>query len=129
MARTPGSTNDAPPPVGPFSQSARVGAVVWASGQGGFDPQTGELVGDDVASQTRQTLRNVEAVLRAAGATPDDVVRVGVYLATRDDFAEMNGVYAEYWGDAVPPARTTVAVELPLPGMTVEIDAMAVLDR
>lgn len=129
MPRTAGSTDDAPPPVGPFSQSVRVGAVVWASGQGGFDPETGDLVGDDVMSQTRQSLRNVEAVLRAAAATPDDVVRVGVYLATADDFAQMNAVYAAYWGDVAPPARTTVAVELPLPGMRVEIDAMAVLDR
>lgn len=129
MPRILGFSDEAPTPVGPFSHSARVGSVVWASGQGGFDPATGNLVGSDVASQTRQALRNLEAVLRAAGANLDDVVHVGVYLTTRDDFMEMNQVYAQYWGDVVPPARTTVAVELPLPGMRVEIDAMAVLDR
>jgi 2-iminobutanoate/2-iminopropanoate deaminase len=127
VARIAGSTDGAPAPVGAFSQSARVGSVVWASGQGGFDPRTGELVGDDVGPQTRQSLRNVEAVLKAAGATLEDVVRVGVFITTPEDFTAMNEVYAQFWGDVVPPARTTITVGLPLPGMRVEIDAMAVV--
>jgi 2-iminobutanoate/2-iminopropanoate deaminase len=125
MPRQPGHTDQAPPPAGAYSQSVRVGAVVWASGQGGFDPATGDLVGDDVASQTRQTLANVKAVLEASGATLDDVIRVGVFITTPDDFAAMNEVYAEFWGDP-PPARTTVSVGLP-GNMKVEIDAMAVV--
>ena len=101
--------------------------MVWAAGQGGFDPQTGDLVGDDVASQTRQTLENLRAVLEASDATLDDVIRVGVFLTTPDDFAAMNEVYAGFWGEGAPPARTTVSVGLP-GRMKVEIDAMAVLD-
>jgi reactive intermediate/imine deaminase len=126
MPRQPGFTDQAPPPAGAYSQSVRVGGVVWASGQGGFDPATGELVGDDVGAQTRQTLANLEAVLAASGASLDDVIRVGVFITTPDDFAAMNEVYAEFWGDP-PPARTTVSVGLP-GNMKVEIDAMAVVE-
>jgi 2-iminobutanoate/2-iminopropanoate deaminase len=126
MPRQVATTDQAPPPAGAYSQSARAGQVVWAAGQGGFDPVTGDLAGDDVAAQTRQTLLNLQAVLAASGATLDDVVRVGVFITTPDDFAAMNEVYAEFWGDE-PPARTTVSVGLP-GKMKVEIDALAVVD-
>lgn len=127
MARIAGATDQAPAPAGAYCQSVRAGAIVWASGQGGFDPGSGELVGEDVSSQTRQTLENLREVLEASGATLDDVVRVGVFITTPDDFAAMNEAYDAFWGDA-PPARTTVSVRLP-GRMLVEIDAMAVLER
>lgn len=126
MPRTAGSTDQAPAPAGAYSQSVRSGPVIWAAGQGGFDPRTGDIVGPDVAAQTRQALRNVAAVLAAGGASLDDVVRVGVFLTDADDFTEMNEAYREFFRDP-PPARTTVIVGL-YGAMKVEIDAMAVVE-
>jgi 2-iminobutanoate/2-iminopropanoate deaminase len=125
MSRIGGRTDDAPKPVGPYSQSARIGAVVAAAGQGGFDPVTGELVGDGVAEQTRRALKNVAAVLAANGATLEDVIRTGVFLTDTDDFEAMNEVYRTMFSEPYP-ARTTVYVGLPA-GMKIEIDAIAVL--
>ncbi|MGH2787791.1 MAG: Rid family detoxifying hydrolase [Actinomycetota bacterium] len=124
MSRIGGRTDDAPKPVGPYSQSARIGAVVAAAGQGGFDPVTGELVGDGVAEQTRRALKNVAAVLAANGATLEDVIRTGVFLTDTDDFEAMNEVYRTMFSEPYP-ARTTY-VGLPA-GMKIEIDAIAVL--
>jgi 2-iminobutanoate/2-iminopropanoate deaminase len=123
--REAGVTPDAPAPIGPYSQSVRIGRLVHAAGQGADDPATGRLAGADIESQTRQCLRNLEAVLAASGATLDDVLRVGVFLAHRSDFEGMNAVYRTLFGDP-PPARTTVYVGLP-GELRVEIDALAVL--
>ena len=123
--REAGVTRDAPAPVGPYSQSARIGRLVHAAGQGADDPATGRLAGPDIETQTRQCLRNLEAVLAASGATLDDVLRVGVFLADRSDFEGMNAVYRTVFSDP-PPARTTVYVGLP-GELRVEIDALAVL--
>ncbi len=115
----------APPPV-PLSPGIRKGGILQVAGQVGLDPATGELVGDSVAAQTRQVLRNVESVLVAGGASWDDVVMLRVYLTDTAHFAELNETYAEL----VPqpyPARTTVYVGLPA-GMLVEIDALAVIE-
>lgn len=127
MARIPCSNDGLKKPGGHYSHSVRSGQVVWASGQSGQDPESGEFVGDDVGSQTVQTLKNLEAALAASGAALDDVVRVGVFLTTPDDFAAMNEAYAAFWGEG-PPARTTVSVGLPA-GMKVEIDAVAVINE
>lgn len=125
MPRIPCDPEGLPKAGGHFSHSVRSGNTVWASGQGAQDPQTGVLVGDDVAAQTTRTLENLEAALAASGAALSDVVRVGVFITTPEDFAAMNVAYATFWGD-MPPARTTVSVGLPA-GMLVEIDAMAVI--
>jgi 2-iminobutanoate/2-iminopropanoate deaminase len=125
--RQEGRSDRLPPPGGAYSQSIRSGGIVHTAGQGGFDPETGHLVGDDVAAQTQQALANVEAALEASGASLDDVVRVGVFLADLADFAAMNETYRRCFREPLP-ARTTVGVDLPA-GMKVEIDAMAVLDR
>jgi len=112
------------PPVGPFSPAIRAGDSVYLSGQVAQDPATGRLIDGNVTQQTEQILRNVEAVLQAAGVTLRDVVRVGVFLADMGDFQAMNAVYAN-WFEAPYPARTTVAVAaLPL-GASVEIDIIA----
>jgi 2-iminobutanoate/2-iminopropanoate deaminase len=126
MPRRAGSTDRAPRPAGPYSQSVRIGNVVHAAGQGADDPATGRLAGDDIETQTRQCLRNLEAVLQAGGATLDDVIRCGVFLVDQADFEGMNAVYREVFGDPFP-ARTTVYVGLP-GELRVEIDALAVLD-
>jgi 2-iminobutanoate/2-iminopropanoate deaminase len=125
MPRKQGTTTEAPAPVGPYSQSVRIGQIVHAAGQGADDPVTGKLAGSDIETQTRQCLKNLEAVLAASGASLDDVLRVGVFLADKGDFDGMNAVYREVFSDP-HPARTTVYVGLP-GALLVEIDAIAVL--
>jgi 2-iminobutanoate/2-iminopropanoate deaminase len=117
-------TAAAPGAVGPYSQAIRSGDWVFTAGQVGLDPATGQLVGADVAAQTRQALANLTAVLEAAGSSPVGVVKTTVFLVDMGDFAAMNAVYADIFGEA-PPARSTVAVAaLPL-GARVEIEAVA----
>lgn len=127
MAKTEIRTSNAPTPVASFSQGVRKGNVLQVAGQVAFDPATGEIVGDTVAEQTRQALRNVAAVLEAGGASMDDVVMMRVYLTDTSQFGEMNEVYNEVVTQQPFPARTTVYVGLPA-GLLVEIDALAVLD-
>jgi reactive intermediate/imine deaminase len=126
-------TDQAPKPAHTFSQGVRKGSVLQVSGQGPVDPSSNEyLFPGDVAKQTAQTLRNVEAILRAGGAGFDDVVMLRVYLTDRAHFAAMNEAYGEFVSarvsSGVLPARTTVMVGLPREEMLVEIDALAVLD-
>ena len=117
-------TDAVAPPVGPFSPAVRAGEWVYLSGQVAQDPATGRLVEGDVARQTEQILVNIAAVLRAAGKTLADVVKVGVFLTDMRDFQAMNAVYGRCFA-APYPARTTVAVAaLPL-GARVEMDVVA----
>ncbi|GAA0228499.1 RidA family protein [Saccharothrix mutabilis subsp. mutabilis] len=127
MAKTEIRTPNAPTPVASFSQGVRKGGILQVAGQVAFDPATGAIVGDTVAEQTRQALRNVAAVLEAGGASMDDVVMMRVYLTDTSQFGEMNEVYNEVVTRQPFPARTTVYVGLPA-GLLVEIDALAVLD-
>ncbi|MFE9601430.1 RidA family protein [Streptomyces hokutonensis] len=126
MTRTVITTENAPTLAAPLSQGIRKGPVLQVSGQLPFAPDTGEIVGTTVAEQTTQTLRNVTAVLTAAGAGLEDVVMLRVYLTDPAHLAEMNGAYAAAVGEPFP-ARTTVYMGLP-PGVLVEIDALAVLN-
>jgi reactive intermediate/imine deaminase len=126
-------TADAPAPAHTFSQGLRKGPILQVSGQGPVDAATSEyLFPGDVAAQTRQTLGNVLAIVRAGGGSFDDIVMLRVYLTTRDDFGAMNDAYSEFVEanstDGVLPCRTTVFTGLPRAEMLVEIDAMAVLD-
>ena len=117
-------TGHAPAAIGPYSQGVIADGWVWTAGQVALDPETGELVGTDAATQADRALRNVKAIVEAAGSSLDSVVRATVYLANMDDFAAVNEVYARYFTDAFP-ARVTVEVSrLPL-GALVEIDAVA----
>jgi 2-iminobutanoate/2-iminopropanoate deaminase len=113
---------DVPPPKGPYSPAVRAGDFVYVSGQVPRDPITGELAGDDVATQTRQTLSNLQRVLEQAGARLADVVSVTVYLARADDWDAMNGAYVKMFHQPYP-SRTTVGAELR--GILVEISAVA----
>ncbi len=118
------ATDKAPKAIGPYSQAIRAGDLVFASGQLGMSPETGQLAAADVAAQTRQALTNLQEVLAAAGATLGQVVKTTVFLLDMNDFAAMNAVYAEFF-DANPPARSTVQVaRLPRDGR-VEIEAIA----
>lgn len=117
-------TPNAPQPIGPYSQGIMVDGFLFVSGQGATDPNTGRLSGTDIQSQTRQTLTNVRNIVEASGLSIRDIVRVSIYLKNMKDFKEMNEVYKSFFPDA-PPARTTVQVELPLPDMLIEMDAVA----
>ncbi len=114
-----------PKPIGPYSQAIRANGFLFISGQVGFDPQTGEFVGNDVRSQTERVLENLKAILEAAGVTLNHVVKTTVFLKDMNDFPAMNEVYAKYFS-AAPPARSTVqAARLPKDAL-VEIDVIAV---
>lgn len=118
-------TPDLPKPAGPYSPGVGFDRLVIVSGQGATDPATGKLAGSDVETQTRQVFRNIQAILEAGGSDLSKVLRCGVFLTDIRDFAKMNAVYAEVFGDH-RPARTTVQVAgLPEPGLFVEIDAIA----
>lgn len=118
-------TSSAPAAIGPYSQAVKAGGMVYCSGQVALDPQTMQLVGDTAAAQAEQVMRNLGAVLQAAGSSFERVVRTTIFLASMADFAAVNEVY----GRAFPghkPARATVAVkELPKAAL-VEIDCIAV---
>lgn len=119
----------APKAIGPYSQAieARGARTLWLSGQVALDPTTGELVPGDTAAQAERVLDNLGAVLAAAGAGFEHVVKCTIYLVDLDDFAKVNAVYGKrFAGD--PPARATVQVAALPRGARVEIDAVAVLD-
>ena len=116
------SLPDAPPPKGPYSPAVRVGGFIYVSGQTPRDPSSGALVGNDVATQTRQSLSNVQRLLAEAGASMSDVVSVIIYLTDVDDWATMNSVYTDFF-TAPFPSRTAVGAELR--GILVEISAVA----
>lgn len=112
------------PPIGPFSQAVRAGGFIFLSGQVAQAPTTGKLIAGDVTAQTEQIFKNLHAVLRAAGKSFADVVRVGVFLSDMKDFSQMNAVYERQF-EAPYPARTTIAISaLPL-GAAVEIELVA----
>jgi 2-iminobutanoate/2-iminopropanoate deaminase len=116
-----------PTPLGPYSPATRIGNLVFVSGQAGRDPSTKALAGTDVESQTEQTLKNIAAILEAAGSGLHHVLRCGVFLIDMAEFPKMNDVYARMFGTH-RPARTTVQVAaLPGEGLRVEIDAIAVV--
>src|SRR5690348_17003888 len=111
-----------PPPAGAYSPAVKAGGFVFISGQIPRDPATGELVGDDIESQTRQVLGNVERSLGAAGASLADVVSMVVYLADVDDWGRFNAVYKDVMS---PPYPTRTAVGANLRGIMIEISAVA----
>lgn len=122
------ATKDAPAALGPYSQAIKAGNFLFVSGQLGIYPETGEIATDDIGAQARQALENLRAVLAAAGATPNDVVKTTVFLASMNDFAAVNAIYSETFPTNAP-ARSCFAVsELPKKAL-VEIEAIAVLDK
>jgi 2-iminobutanoate/2-iminopropanoate deaminase len=124
MPRTAISTAQAPAAIGPYSQAIRADGYLFCSGQLGLDPASGDFVAGDVGAQAEQALRNLGAVLEAAGLTFEDVVKTTIFLADMADFAAVNGVYGRFVTDP-PPARSTVAVVALPKGGRVEIEATA----
>jgi 2-iminobutanoate/2-iminopropanoate deaminase len=118
----------APKAIGPYSPAVRAGEWVFLSGQVPFDPDTGQLVGGDIAAQTRQVLKNIGTLLAAAGLSHDAVVRTTVFLADMNDFVAMNGAYAEFFTEPYPARSTVQAARLPRDAR-VEIDVIALAAR
>ena len=127
MTRRAVSTTGAPPAAGPYSQAIEAGDLVFCAGQLGTDPATNELA-DGVEAQAEQVMRNLSAVLDAAGCTFADVVKTTCFLADINDFAAFNAVYARHVGDP-PPARSTFQVAALPKGGRVEVEAIAVRSR
>jgi len=120
------ATDRAPKAIGPYSQGVKAGNLLFVSGQVPIDPATGALIEGDIAAQTHRVMRNLAAILDAAGASMDAVVRCTVYLADMDDFAAMNEVYGSYFTQPAPARATIQAVRLPKDAR-VEIDVIASL--
>ena len=125
MAEEIVSTSDAPGGLAGYSQAIRANGMVYVSGQGPFDPATGDVVGETIEEQTRQCLRNVEAILEAAGSTIEDVVQATFILLDESDFAGMNEEWGR-WFPADPPARQGAKLPVSPKGMRISIAAIAV---
>lgn len=121
-------TEKAPRPVGQYSQAVKAGGFLFISGQIAINPSTGKIEGKTVAEQTRRILQNVKAILESQNASLKDVVKVTVYLSKPEDFSEMNRVYSEFFTES-PPARATVAANIPGEGALLEIDFIAYIGR
>jgi 2-iminobutanoate/2-iminopropanoate deaminase len=119
-------SDGAPAAIGPYSQAMRSGSLLFCSGQLPLDPATSKLVEGDIGEKTRQIFSNLSAVLNAAGAGLEDVVSTQVFVTDLGEFAELNAVYAECFGDHKPARATVEVAALPL-GATVEIACMAVV--
>lgn len=119
-------TANAPAAIGPYSQGIIANGFVYTAGQIPLDPQTMELVEGDIATQTKRVMESLKAILEQAGASLQTVVKTTVFLKNMDDFAAMNAVYAEYFGDHKPARSTVQAAKLPK-DVNVEIEAVALV--
>lgn len=119
------TTSNAPAPIGPYSQAVKSGHLIFTSGQLPIIPETGEMVAGGIREQTIQVLENLKAILEEVGSTLADTIKVTVFLADLNDFAEFNVVYEEYFGDETPPARTTVQVAGLPKNSRIEIELVA----
>ena len=120
------ATENAPGAIGPYSQAVKTGGMVFCSGQIPIDPATGEFVSDDVAEQTEQVLKNLSAVLEAAGTNLNNVVKTTVFLADMNDFTAMNEVYSKFFSENKPARATVQAARLPKDAR-VEIECIAII--
>jgi 2-iminobutanoate/2-iminopropanoate deaminase len=118
------ATNDGPKAIGPYSQAIKANGFVFVSGQVAIDPSTQQVISGDVAAQTDRVIKNLSAILQAAGSSLERVVRSTVFLKNMGDFTAMNEVYGKYFTSA-PPARATVEVSRLPKDVAVEIDVIA----
>ena len=128
MSKQTVQTDNAPAAIGPYSQAVKVtaGELLFTAGQIAMNPETGEVVAGGIEDQTRQVLENVKAVVEAGGSSLDKVVKVTVFLQDMDDFAAMNEVYGDYFGEH-PPARSAVQVARLPKDVKIEIECVAVV--
>jgi len=121
------NTPNAPAAIGPYSQAVLIGNTLYCSGQIALNPQTGELVMDDIEAETEQVMKNIGAVLNAANMNYKNIVKCSIFMADMADYAAINAVYAKYFSDN-PPAREAVAVKTLPKHVNVEISVTAVHD-
>jgi 2-iminobutanoate/2-iminopropanoate deaminase len=126
MSRKIINSDRAPAPIGPYSQAIQMDNLLFTSGQIAIDPESGELLNGDVAEQTKLVLENVSAVLEAAGSSRQHVLKTTIFLKNMSDFATVNQVYGEYFGDVLP-ARSTIEVSRLPKDVLVEIDCIAMI--
>ncbi len=117
-------TEKAPEAVGPYSQGVEADKMIFTSGQLPIIPETGELVSDDIKKATLQSLKNVESILESAGSSAEKILKVNIYLKDMNDFAAMNEVYAEFFGEHKPARSCVEVARLPKDGI-IEIEAIA----
>lgn len=119
-------TDKAPAPIGPYSQAVLINNTLYTSGQIALHPVTGELVQDDIETETKQVMENMKAVLEAAGMTFENVIKATIFISNMDDFARINNVYGNYFNEKTAPARETVQVARLPKNVNVEISMVAV---
>ena len=119
-------TEKAPAPIGPYSQAVLTGNTLYTSGQIAINPATGELVLDDIETETKQVMENMKAVLEAAEMTFENVIKTSIFISDMNDFAKINGVYGSYFNEKTAPARETVQVACLPKNVYVEISMVAV---
>jgi 2-iminobutanoate/2-iminopropanoate deaminase len=118
-------SQEAPAPIGPYSQAVKAGNTLYVSGQIALDPETGELINENITEETHAVMKNMEAVLRAAGFGFDDVVKCTIFIKNMDEFGTINEAYGQYFKNN-PPARETVEVSRLPKNVNVEISCIAV---
>lgn len=119
-------TDQAPAPIGPYNQAVLVGNTLYTSGQIALDPKTGELILDDIETETRQVMENMKALLAAADMTFEHVVKTSIFIMNMGDFARINSVYGSYFDEKTAPARETVQVACLPKNVNVEISMVAI---
>jgi len=119
------TSSHAPAAIGPYSQAVRVGSFLFCSGQIGIDIETAELAGDDVETQTQQVFKNIRAITKASGLDLKDIVKTTVFLTDLDDFAVVNNIYANEFGNHKPARSTVQVARLPMDAL-IEIECIAV---
>ncbi|MDO5988038.1 RidA family protein [Flavivirga amylovorans] len=120
------TTTNAPAPIGPYNQAVLSGNTLYTSGQIAFNPKTGVLILDDIKTETAQVMKNLKAVLEAAGMTFEHVIKTSIFISNMDDFTQINEVYGNYFNDVTAPARETVQVARLPKDVNVEISMIAI---
>ncbi|MCL5127945.1 MULTISPECIES: RidA family protein [unclassified Algibacter] len=120
------TTTEAPAPIGPYNQAVLTGNTLYTSGQIAINPETSELVLEDIKTETTQVMHNLKAVLKAADMTFENVIKSSIFISNMDDFVSINEVYGSYFNDATAPARETVQVARLPKNVNVEISVIAV---
>ena len=118
------NTPDAPAPIGPYSQAVKLNNTLYVSGQIAIDPTTGNLIDEDIVQETRQVMKNIQAILKSADLTFNHVVKCSIFVSNLDNFALINSIYGEFFGD-LAPARETVEVSRLPKNVNVEISCIA----
>ncbi len=121
------STENAPPAIGPYSQAVKVGNLLFTSGQGGFDPKTKQVMNSSIEEETRRTLMNIRGIVEAAGGKMENAVKMTVFMTDINNYAKINKVYEEFFGEA-KPARSAVEVSNLPAGLNVEIEGIFLIE-